>query len=127
MRDAVSAPRPFSRALAIPAALGLVTLIGCGPSDPGERLWLRKCAGCHGKDGRGRTRFAQGRPYVDLTDGKWKHGSDRASILKLVTDGGDPASAMPVYRGRLSPEEIDAVVDHVVKLTRTAPATASLR
>lgn len=89
---------------------------GCaGPRDPGERVWKRRCAACHGSDGAGRTRFAENRPFADLTDGKWRHGPDRAAIRKLVAEG-DPASTMPPFEGTLTPAEIDAAVDHVLKL-----------
>ncbi|MFI5181849.1 MAG: c-type cytochrome [Thermoanaerobaculia bacterium] len=102
----------------VPALLAGAALFAagaCGPSDPGERVWVRKCSACHGKAGRGDTRFAKGRPYADLTDDNWKHGGDFASIRRLIANG-DPGSPMPPYEGRLSPEEIDAVSQHVLKL-----------
>jgi mono/diheme cytochrome c family protein len=91
-------------------------LASCSPeSDPGAQVWRKKCAACHGEGGDGRTRFAEGRPFANLTDGRWKHGSDRASIRRLVAEG-DPASTMPPFSGRLTPEEIDAVVDYARRL-----------
>ncbi len=101
----------------------LLPLVACGPSDPGERVWVKKCAGCHGVDGRGQTTFAAGRPFSDLTDGRWKHGGDPESIRKLIADG-EPKSPMPAFAGRLSKEEIDAVVRYVLTLAgpkRAAP------
>jgi mono/diheme cytochrome c family protein len=94
---------------------------GCGgPKDPGERVWKRKCAACHGTDGAGRTRFAETRPFADLTDGKWRHVPDRATLRKLVAEG-DPRSTMPPFEGTLTPAEIDAVVDHALKLAAGRP------
>ena len=107
----------------IPVALLLTAagLSGCaGDADPGTRVWRKKCAACHGADGKGRTRFAEGRPWADLTDGRWRHGPDREAIRRLVTDG-DPKSTMPPFAGRLTPAEIDAVVDHVLKLDSPPP------
>ncbi|HQR46846.1 MAG TPA: c-type cytochrome [Thermoanaerobaculia bacterium] len=105
------------RAPSLPAALAAAALAagGCGPTDPGERIWARKCAACHGREGRGDTRFARGRPYAVLTDDTWKHGGDLDSIRRLVAEG-DPASPMPAYRGRLGPDEIEAVSRHVLVL-----------
>jgi len=95
------------------AALGLA---GCSPAeDPGARVFRKKCSACHGVDGAGRTRFAEGRPYADLTDGKWRHGRDREALRRLVAEG-DPRSTMPPFEGTLTPAEIDAVVEHALRL-----------
>ena len=105
-------------------ALAAGLAAGCaGPKDPGERVWKRKCAACHGSDGAGRTRFAENRPFADLTDGKWRHGPGREPIRKLVA-AGDPRSTMPPFEGTLSPAEIDAVVGHVLKLAAAGGAEA---
>ena len=115
---------PMDRRLPLlPAAVAaLIATVGCGPKDPGERVWVRKCAACHGREGRADTRFARGRPYAVLTDDRWRHGADLESIRRLITDG-DPASPMPPYRDRLTPEEIDAASRHVLTLWARAHAT----
>ena len=110
------------------ASLSIVLSTGvlpaCAPeSDAGARVWRKKCSACHGPDGAGRTRFAEGRPFADLTDGRWKHGPDRDSLRRLVADG-DPASTMPPFAGRLTPAEIDAVVDHALTLAAAGPKGA---
>lgn len=120
-----TASRRAEKQLRLAVALLAILPAACGPSDPGERVWNRKCAGCHGVDGRARTKFAIGRPFADLSDGRWKHGPARADIRRLVRDG-EPQSPMPPYEGRLSEPEIDAVVDHVLKLAGapgSSPAT----
>ena len=104
------------------SALAALLAAGCGPSDPGERVWVRKCSACHGRTGRGDTRFARGRPYANLTDDAWKHGGDLTSIRRLVA-AGDPGSPMPPYEGRLTPGEIDAVSQYVLVLHDRARAT----
>lgn len=119
-------PLPVRKHLLIIRALlsgaALLAAEACGPSDPGERVWERKCSACHGRAGRGDTRFAKGRPFADLTDDRWRHGGDIASIRRLIADG-DPASPMPAYQGRLSPEEIEAVSRHVLTLWARAHGT----
>ncbi len=128
MRDGFSClagPTYFrARRGCVAVAISALALLpaACGPSDPGTRLFRRKCAGCHGPDGRGRTKYADGHPYVDLTDEKWKHGGDLESIRRLIANG-DPKSPMPPYEGRLSPEEIDAVARYVQGLGRQMPPT----
>ena len=112
--------RPLPPVLAILGALAAALFAaGCGPKDPGARVFSRKCAACHGREGKGDTRFAKGRPYTNLTDGLWRHGGDVESIRKLILDG-DPKSPMPPYRDRLSPDEIDAVTRHVSRLGTAA-------
>jgi mono/diheme cytochrome c family protein len=107
------------RPLALLLAAGAT--IGCSSDpDPGARVWRKKCGACHGPDGAGRTRFAEGRPYADLTDGRWRYGPGREEVRKLVADG-DPRSTMPPFTGRLTPEEIDAVVDIALKLAAGGP------
>ena len=107
------------------ALLAALAAPGCSAGEaPGERVWRRKCAACHGPDGAGRTRFAEGRPYADLTDGKWKHAPDRESLRRLVAEG-DPASPMPPFTGTLTPEEIDAIVDWTLALAARAERGAA--
>lgn len=115
---------PAGRPAFAAALLAGFALAGCGPSDPGERVWARRCASCHGDDGRGRTKFAEGRPFADLTDGEWKHGSDLDSMKRLI-EAGDPKSPMPPFQGRISPEEIDVVARHVQALAGAARGRSS--
>lgn len=128
MRDGFSHPARtfYFRAHSGCVAVAILTLAllpqACGPSDPGTRVFRRKCAGCHGPDGRGRTKYAEGHPYIDLTDEKWKHGGDLESLRRLIAKG-DPKSPMPPYEGRLTAEEIDAVARYVQGLgSRVPPA-----
>lgn len=115
LRSVLIRLRRLLAALAVPGAAALA-LSSCGPSDPGERVWVRKCSGCHGRDGSGKAEYVAKFPYANLTDGRFKHGSGRAEVRRLVADGGDPRSPMPAYRDRLSPAELDAVVDLVLKI-----------
>ncbi len=105
------------------AAASTVLLVACGgPTDPGERVFLRKCAGCHGRDGRGRTRIGATHPEADLAAGVLRHGEDFESIRRIIARG-NPGSPMPAYEGRLSPAEIDAVTRYVEELPARARPT----
>jgi mono/diheme cytochrome c family protein len=99
----------------------MASAAGCGgPTDPGERVWVKKCAACHGKDGRGKTRFSRNRPFADLTDGKWKQGGDRASIRRSIEEG-VPKTQMEGFRAKLTPEQIDAATGYVLRLASLGP------
>ncbi len=112
--------RPAARAWSLALYLLAAAAAACaGPKDPGERVWVRRCAACHGRDGRGRTKFARNRPFADLTDGRWKQGGDRASIRRTIEDG-VPGTQMEGFRRKLSPQEIDAVTDEVLRLEAAA-------
>lgn len=108
--------RGTQRIVVFGLALAAFFVAGCSPEkDPGARVFRKKCSACHGPDGAGRTRFAEGRPFADLTDGKWRHGRDREALRRLVAEG-DPRSTMPPFEGTLTPAEIDAVVDYALRL-----------
>lgn len=110
----------FVRALSLAASA--LTFAACGPpEEPGARIFRKKCSACHGPDGSGRTKFAQGRPYSDLTDGVWKHGGDYDSIRRLIAEG-DPKSPMPAFQERLTTKEIDAVAHYVEALAQAGRA-----
>ena len=119
--------RRIAPATLLVLALGSLWLLaaGCegGGGDLGTRVFRRRCAVCHGSDGAGRTKYAQGKPYVNLVDGKWKHAADAGSIRRLIVEG-DPSSLMPPFRDKLSPEEVDAVVRHVLVLASPRPTPA---
>lgn len=84
------------------------------PGSPGEKLYRKHCAECHGVDGAGNTPRYMGNPDADLTDDSWQHGGgDPDSIAAVVHDG--IFGKMPAHP-ELSPEEVRLIVDHVLKL-----------
>ena len=55
---------------------------------PGEVLWRKHCADCHGLDGAGNTPQYMGNPWADLTDDHWKTGGgDESSFESVVREG----------------------------------------
>ncbi len=102
--------------LAVVAAAGL----GCEAIEssllrrpPGERLYRKLCADCHGIDGSGNTPLGMANPLNDLIDGNWKHGNDPGTMEVIVRDG--VIGSMPAHP-ELSDLEVRQVVDHVLKL-----------
>src|ERR1700694_4681385 len=93
---------------------------------PGQRIYARRCAVCHGPNGRGNGPAAPSlipRPR-DFTLGLFKykstpHGQPPTDDdLKQIVARGLPASAMPYFRDLLSESEIDAVVAQVKQFSK---------
>ena len=104
-----------NRFLAALCALALSPLLaGCERFSPGERLWRKHCADCHGLDGAGNTPRYMGNQWANLTDNEWKSGSgDENTIIGAIRDGvyGD----MPGF-SQLSDQEVDQIVDYLFYL-----------
>src|SRR5262249_34534191 len=104
------------------------------PSDEplGRRIFAKRCAICHGPDGRGNGPAAPSmipRPR-DFTQGLFKYKSTIRNEpptdddLRRVVDQGLQARAMPSFRDLLSEDEIRAVVEEVKRLAGiTTPAS----
>lgn len=104
-------------ALAAGAAGLAATLSACEglfARDPGERLWRRHCAECHGLDAAGNTPRYMGNAYADLTDSSWRTAApDRGSLEAVVREG--VFGQMPAF-DQLSREELDLLLDHLATL-----------
>lgn len=73
----------------------------------GKKLFADNCASCHGDDAKGK--LDVGAP--NLSDAIWLFGSDRKSMLDVVSNG--RAGVMPAWAGRLDPTTIKALTLYV--------------
>lgn len=81
---------------------------------PGEKIYRKLCAECHGLDGSGNTPRGMGNPNNDLIDPFWKYGGgDAGSIEVIVRDG--VFGQMPAHP-ELTAEEMRQLIDHILKL-----------
>lgn len=107
----------FRRLLpALALAPALLALTGCDElfaRTPGEKLWRRHCADCHGIDASGNTPRYMGELYADLRDGTWKNGGDRGSIENVVREG--IFAKMPANE-KLTAEEMRLLLDYLFEL-----------
>lgn len=91
--------------------VGLTT--ACLQRTPGEKLYRRHCAECHGIDGAGHTVEYMGRPEANLLDDEWVHGGDPTTIIGVLQSG--TVGDHPDY-SELSSAEMRQIVDHLREL-----------
>ena len=101
---------------AIAVIAAMVCLTGCGPEDRSARgLYRSYCQRCHGRDGEGRgsARRLQRYPHLNLTTSPLIRRGDRDAVRQQIAEGEDP---MPGFSRRLTPEEIESLVDLTLQL-----------
>lgn len=98
------------------AAVGLFAGAAFADAD-GKALYSSKCAMCHGSDGVAKSMYAKTGIH-NFNDAAWQKSKTDADLTKTITDG-SADKKMPAYTGKLTAEEIAAVVKHIRTL---APA-----
>jgi mono/diheme cytochrome c family protein len=98
------------------ALLTVAVLLAAAPAFAGDGLDLfkKKCAGCHGEDGAGKTKMADkiragGGDFPDFTDAKFHEHMDAKAIKDVITNGVKDTK-MAAFKEKLTPEEIDSLV-----------------
>ena len=95
------------------------TPAGASPVDEvasGEKLYTTNCMTCHKDSGKGGKVTVDGKQLNpnDLTADKMKSRSDD-KLAKDITEG-SPDDGMPAFKGKLTDDQIKAVVKHLRKL-----------
>jgi cytochrome c553 len=77
--------------------------------------WEGKCAGCHGKTGKGDTKLGQKMGVKDYTDAKVQDSFKDDAMFKSIKEGvkKDGKEVMKPYAEKLSDEEIKALVAYI--------------
>jgi mono/diheme cytochrome c family protein len=73
----------FSTMIALVLAMGMA---GAAHAD-GKEMFGKKCAGCHGKDGKAETSMGKKLSMKDLTDPKVQSASTDAQWEKVILEG----------------------------------------
>ncbi len=97
------------------AAIGLAApVLATETGGDAESLFISHCAACHGErgDGQSRARSGLNPPPRDFTSGEARNELDRARMIRSVTEG-RPGTAMVGWAGRLSDQQIAALVDYI--------------
>jgi mono/diheme cytochrome c family protein len=85
------------------------------------RTWKAKCASCHGADGKGDTDQGKTSGIEDYTKPDWQKAHDDGVIKKAITEGvnrekNGKKQEMDAYKEKLTPEQIDGLVQYVRSL-----------
>ncbi len=74
-----------------------------------KKIFKNECQKCHERDGKG-TKRGKKLGVPNFTDAKWQASVTDEQLIKSITNG---KKKMPKQEGRLSPEEIKAMVKYV--------------
>lgn len=110
--------RALALSLPLTAVLALPAAAGDPPGKPSEATlanYAAKCQACHMPDGN-----AALEP-MNFADGKWIHGSDKAEVIKIISEGA-PGTAMLPFSAQLSPAEIADLATYVRSFDKTLAA-----
>jgi cytochrome c6 len=77
-------------------------------------LFTSKCAACHGKDGTAKTPMGLKLKVMDLNSPEVQKLSD-AELKKVISDG---KNKMPVYKEKLTQEQIASLVAYIRALPK---------
>ena len=91
----------------------ILAIAGAALAD-GAAVFAAKCAVCHGKTGAGDTAMGKTLKIKDLGSAEVQKLSD-ADITKTITNGN---GKMPGYKGKLTDDDIKAVVGFVRTLKK---------
>jgi mono/diheme cytochrome c family protein len=85
----------------------------------GEMLYRRRCAGCHGVDGKGGPpKDAGDPPAANLVDDKWDHGGTDGEIYTIIREGIGPDYRMEAFADRLSETDTWNIINYVRSLAK---------
>jgi mono/diheme cytochrome c family protein len=77
-----------------------------------KALFARKCATCHGADGRGETLAGKISGAPNMTDRKWQESINEKRMATSIIHG---RGSMPSFEEKLSQNEIASLIAHVRK------------
>lgn len=96
------------------ALLALFSLTATAEALDGAKIYTENCAICHGDEGNAKTAAQNGLtpPPRDFTTTEAAMELSRERMIYAVTNG-RRGTAMMAHKGRLSPAEIESVVDYI--------------
>jgi mono/diheme cytochrome c family protein len=114
-----------SRSLILIAGLVAGSATASASPPDGLAIYTKRCAGCHGDDGKAKTREGKKFRIADFTAAGWSKDWPLADIEKNAREG--IKDKMPSFADTLTAAEIHAAAQHVLELAtgaKDAPAAS---
>lgn len=96
-------------------ALGSVSLLKAQEPVDGAALYAKTCASCHGPKGTPNPAMARSMGLSDFANAEARASVADTAMRRAVSDG--QGRAMPAYKARLTPEQIDSLVSYIRTLS----------
>jgi mono/diheme cytochrome c family protein len=108
--------------LCLLAAIAMASgLAGCARKNlTSPEIYELYCTRCHGERGQGDPRSLTLYPHANLLVSPMMLRGDRAAIRQRIAEGYGP---MPGFKRRLTPQELERLVDYTLQLGRTPKET----
>jgi len=102
----------------IPIAIAL--MVASPMAFSGEELYNKKCASCHGKDGKGDTKMGKKNKVRDYTDATVQSSFTDAEGVKAILEGveKDGKSVMKGAAGKITEDEAKAIIAYMRTLKK---------
>jgi mono/diheme cytochrome c family protein len=107
--EAVTMKMRFALVLALSLS---ATVYAEGAAD----IYKAKCKGCHGDDGKGKTKMGEKEKIPDLTSAEFQTKHSDADIKETITNGSKQNAKMKPFKDKLTPEDIDGMVKYIRSL-----------
>jgi cytochrome c6 len=109
------------KTIAALAALAMLVAVPVAASadDGTAELWKKKCASCHGADGKADTKMGKKLSVQDLTDPAVQAKFDRDRMIKATVEGvkDDKGKVvMKPFESKLTAEQIAALTDYILAM-----------
>lgn len=80
---------------------------------PGEKLYRKHCASCHGINAEGHTVKYMGNENANLADNNWEYGGDPNSMEDVIES--DLVTEHPSF-DKLTTQDVRLIVNHLLSL-----------
>jgi len=107
--------------IAGPAILCAVSILAISTSrrvsaaGDARSVYNSKCASCHDRDGRARSKRARREHARDMSTGEWQDSVSDERIYNSISNG---KGKMPAFKKKLSEAQIDELVSYIRRLRR---------